>query len=270
VKLFYNDYGADSTEDSKSDRVYTLVKSMVDRGVPIDGVGLQMHIDTSIDYNKWYKGFKSNMQRFSDLGLEIHITELDISMGTWNAAAEKQQAKIYRRLLEACLEVTGCTSFETWGFTDESTWKGSNRYPLPFDVNLQPKRAVAEMLAALDPSPPPPPPPAPTPKPPPPVPTPSPAPIPPPAPPPPAPTPHPHTYECLQGTCRNAVGISDDLAVASVDECKERCDRRKKCVAVDTNGQECYLKSHCEGDVDALCSDFSDWHGYRLVGQSIV
>ena len=42
--LFYNDYGAEGL-GGKADQVYTLVKSMVSRGVPIDGVGLQMHVN---------------------------------------------------------------------------------------------------------------------------------------------------------------------------------------------------------------------------------
>lgn len=49
AKLFYNDYGADSTTHKKAKRVYDFVKGMIDRGVPIDGVGLQFHISPKDD-----------------------------------------------------------------------------------------------------------------------------------------------------------------------------------------------------------------------------
>src|SRR5690606_37337353 len=43
IKLYINDY---VTEDPvKRDRLYELVKELLDKGVPIDGVGHQTHID---------------------------------------------------------------------------------------------------------------------------------------------------------------------------------------------------------------------------------
>ena len=42
VKLYYNDYNFEGL-NAKSDYIYNLVKGLVDRKVPIDGVGMQMH-----------------------------------------------------------------------------------------------------------------------------------------------------------------------------------------------------------------------------------
>ena len=42
ARLYYNDYGAEG-RNAKSDSVYNMVQGMLARGVPIDGVGLQMH-----------------------------------------------------------------------------------------------------------------------------------------------------------------------------------------------------------------------------------
>lgn len=44
ARLYYNDYGAEG-RNGKSDYVYTMVQGMLARGVPIDGVGLQMHTE---------------------------------------------------------------------------------------------------------------------------------------------------------------------------------------------------------------------------------
>merc|ERR1711874_182736 len=93
-----------------------MVRSMQKRGVPIDGVGLQMHIHCG--YTD-VPSVKRNMQRYSDIGLEVHITELDIRCGD---NGEQEQARIYAELLQACVDVPSCKSFQTWGFTDDLTW----------------------------------------------------------------------------------------------------------------------------------------------------
>jgi endo-1,4-beta-xylanase len=78
VGRFYNDYNIlanSGWEKKKSNNVYKLVKDLHDRDCGITGVGLQAHIDTK--FNEW-DGVKANMKRYQDLGLDIHITELDV------------------------------------------------------------------------------------------------------------------------------------------------------------------------------------------------
>lgn len=64
----------------KSDAVYELVKGMVEGGVPIDGVGIQCHIDLAFG-DEMVNGTRSNIQRLGELGLQVQITELDIACG---------------------------------------------------------------------------------------------------------------------------------------------------------------------------------------------
>jgi endo-1,4-beta-xylanase len=257
VKLFYNDYniGAESDAEfdfnwlaknpnatsmfskqatpasaaqslsrlgssTKSDRVYNMVKSMKARGIPIDGVGLQMHISSGYSDSQ-VNGLRQNIARLGALGLEVHITELDISYNKWDQQEEQAQAILYAKLLKVCMTEPACKNFETWGFTDASTWKGTDKHPLPFDENYKPKLAVQAMIDVLDEKTPPP----------------TPA---------PAPTPAPH-YVTLTSTCKNAVAISSDDKVTSVAACEKLCDANSACVAVDTDGTDCYLKSACDG-----------------------
>lgn len=208
---------------------------MLDRKVPIDGVGFQMHI--SGGYSD-VAGVKANMERLGALGLDVHITELDISYNSWTQSSEQQQAQIYADILQACLDVPACKSFQTWGFTDKYTWMDTNKHPLPFDENFKPKAAVSSMIFVLLPTPSPP---SPT----------------PPSPTPPSPT---RTYERLTQTCQNAKAITDKLSVGSVSECENLCDKQSGCNSLATNGSDCYLKSHCEGQVGQC----SDWCGYRV------
>ena len=62
--------------NAKSTALYNLVKSLKDRGVPIDGVGLQAHLILG----QVPSTLRQNIQRFADLGVDVAITELDIRM----------------------------------------------------------------------------------------------------------------------------------------------------------------------------------------------
>lgn len=154
VKLFYNDYGAEGS-GVKSDRVYDMVASMKAGGLPIAGVGLQMHI--SVDAYPSPASVAANIKRLGDLGIEVHITEMDVRC-TPPCGADRldTQGDIYAGMLQACLNNTNCKSFETWGFTDRYTWLWSydnpthaDMQPLPFDVNYNAKPAFYKMLALL-------------------------------------------------------------------------------------------------------------------------
>lgn len=155
MKLFYNEYGAEGA-GVKSDKVYNMAKGFLARGVPMDGVGLQMHL--SVDGYPSPTDVSANMARLVALGLDVHVTEMDVKCSNCNSDRLAIQAKIYGDMLEACLNNTkptapngkgGCKSFETWGFTDRFTWVEPANVPLPFDFNYQPKPAFYEMLAVL-------------------------------------------------------------------------------------------------------------------------
>ena len=125
--LFYNDNGAEGMT-RKSEAVYEMVKGFRRRGVPIDGVGLQMHI-SRLDFDA--SGVATNIARLTALGLQVHITEMDISLpmqGDGTAAKEDivRQAELYRAIVRGCLQNPGCTAIQTWGFTDKYSWIGSH------------------------------------------------------------------------------------------------------------------------------------------------
>eukprot|EP01123_Difflugia_compressa_P002242 TRINITY_DN1294_c0_g1_i1.p1 TRINITY_DN1294_c0_g1~~TRINITY_DN1294_c0_g1_i1.p1 ORF type:complete len:352 (-),score=61.83 TRINITY_DN1294_c0_g1_i1:123-1178(-) len=157
VKLFYNDYSIASATGwsaQKSQKVYDMVKSMKERGIPIDGVGIQLHVSLSYDI---VSGIIQNLQRLAALGLEVHFTEVDVSCAdygqtctSWTSDKEQQQLDLYVALLKACLSVSKCRNFETWGFTDKYTWLTSSQHPLPYDENYNPKPAYNGILLTLE------------------------------------------------------------------------------------------------------------------------
>jgi len=153
--LFYNDNGGESL-GQKSDAVFAMLKVFKQRGVPIDGVGLQMHI---FELNFDASAVAANIARLTALGLQIHITELDVSLpvdsgGQARTEDVNRQADIYRNVVRVCLKNPGCTAIQTWGFTDKYSWIGSHSRhsrgaALPFDQAYQPKAAYHAMLTEL-------------------------------------------------------------------------------------------------------------------------
>ena len=93
-------------------------------------------------------------QGLGNLGLDVHITEMDVRvrLPATNASLV-QQADVYESILRACLAESACGALITWGFTDKYSWVPSffTGYgaALPFDENYQPKLAYDVMLAAL-------------------------------------------------------------------------------------------------------------------------
>ena len=153
--LFYNDNGGEGL-GQKSDAIYAMVKDFKQRGVPIDGVGLQMHIEKP-DFDT--AAVAANIARLTALSLQVHITELDVSLPL-DAAGQVQtedlhrQAEVYRGVVRACLEDPDCTAIQTWGFTDKYSRIGSHSHgtrggALPFDRTYQTKPAYDAMLSEI-------------------------------------------------------------------------------------------------------------------------
>lgn len=156
--LFYNDYGAEGL-NAKSDAVYELVSGMVERGVPIHGVGLQMHITAGATRDTGSlppEALAANMQRLGELGLDIHITEMDVNYrsDTTDTILQRQAAD-YRRVLEVCLDSEYCKAFITWGVTGRYSWLrgrddgNPNVEPLLFDNDYSPQPAYFAILDLL-------------------------------------------------------------------------------------------------------------------------
>jgi len=142
TKLFYNDYNTEGIY-GKSEAVFNFVKDMKTRGIPIDGVGLQYHVSTQSypQYNK----INDLIGRYCQLGLEVHITEMDVKSGG-NAQA---QASVYSDALKACLNNSCCTAFLVWGVGDNDSWLGANEAGLLFNGSYQPKAAYNALLQTL-------------------------------------------------------------------------------------------------------------------------
>jgi len=151
AKLFYNDYSADDI-NRKSDAIHATVQMLLEQGVPIHGVGLQMHLCTCDTPRSL--SVAANIKRFNDLGLDVHITEMDVRIKEpFSKSDYAKQAQIYREVMEVCLNAQRCSAFLVWGLTDKYSWipetfKGEGA-ALLFDAAGCPKAAYEAIQAAL-------------------------------------------------------------------------------------------------------------------------
>jgi len=154
--LFYNEAGAEVV-NPKSDAIYAMVRDFRQRGVPIDGVGFQMHIEK---LRADVASISANIKRFTALGVQVHITEMDVALpvdpnGNPRPEDLQMQADIYREVAAAFLSHPGCTAIQTWGFTDKYSWIGSHSKKtqgaaLPFDRYYGTKPAYDGLRDALE------------------------------------------------------------------------------------------------------------------------
>jgi endo-1,4-beta-xylanase len=149
--LFYNESYAEG-KGQKADGVFTLVQNLLAQGVPIHGIGMEMH--TGLGWSPKPEELAENMRKIAGLGLMVHITEMDVRIEEPVTVDElDQQAQIYAEILQTCLEATNCSGFTMWGLTDAVSWI-PYIYPgtgtaLIFDANYQPKPAYDAMIKVL-------------------------------------------------------------------------------------------------------------------------
>jgi endo-1,4-beta-xylanase len=161
--LFYNDYNTE--QPAKRDKILKLLKSLIAKKVPINGVGLQAHWSVSTPSRE---ELEKSIREFSALGLQVQFTELDISVyagrqggqliqgqqqvsnSVFTPEMEQQQLEKYKMVFDVFRQyrkqITGVTF---WNVSDRYTWlngRGRKNFPLLFDANLQPKKAYWEVV----------------------------------------------------------------------------------------------------------------------------
>lgn len=154
AKLFLNDFGIE-TVCPKSDKFYEVVQGLQAAKIPLDGLGFQMHLNLGAGLST--TSLQQNLRRFAALGLELHVTEMDVSLDRTGVASEtlQRQAAMYRDVLETTLEFPAFKAIVFWGASDRHSWLTRKisppDAPLLFDRELRPKPAFDGVLQALQP-----------------------------------------------------------------------------------------------------------------------
>ena len=165
TKVFYNDYN--EFNPVKRDKIIRLMRGMQERGVPLDGFGLQQHVNiyTSLD------DIRAAIEAYGELGITLHITELDVSLyhpkdrpnpyypkrfTVPTAEDFRRQGKMYEDLFEIYRSYSDLIeSVTTWGVADDLTWldhhpvPGRKNYPLLFSYDHTPKPCTRAIVDAV-------------------------------------------------------------------------------------------------------------------------
>jgi endo-1,4-beta-xylanase len=143
AKLFLNESLVEAIP-TKRQELYDLVSGLVKSGVPIDGVGLEMHI-----FGRPQRGVIADMvTAYRALGLEVAITEMDVQLRTNVANPLQDQADTYAQVVNEALHA-GIRDISFWGFTDKYQAWGPGAKPLLFDENYKAKPAFLAVWGAL-------------------------------------------------------------------------------------------------------------------------
>ena len=155
--LFYND-NKQEVSGKKLDAILGMVADFKKRGIPIDGLGVQMHI--SIDTPD--AGIENALRRLAQTGLKIHLSELDIRVNPHNDAAQPspeilraQAEKFYfvARAYATIVPKAQQYGITFWNVTDKDSWiskaKHADDSPLLFDGNYKPKAAFQSFRSGL-------------------------------------------------------------------------------------------------------------------------
>lgn len=125
--LYYNDFGVEGTNGAKSNATFDMVSALVAANVPINGMGFQMHTGP-LDQGPGAADFQANIARYAALGLQVEVTEMDVtlcSIGANVLGLELQRYR-YNRIVSACFASPACRSISLWGVSDPNSWLNTN------------------------------------------------------------------------------------------------------------------------------------------------
>jgi endo-1,4-beta-xylanase len=157
--LFYNDYGQEGSVN-KLQGILNMVADLKKRGIPIHGLGLQMHLGIGAGDN----GLLTAISEYAKTGLKIHFSELDINLtnGTKNASLtntpalqelQKQKYKTIAQYYNQIIDPKQQFGITTWNVGDADSWLRNtiqkNEYPLLFDDSYNRKPAYYGFIEGL-------------------------------------------------------------------------------------------------------------------------
>ena len=143
-KLYYNDYN--EYIDGKLKSICNMANDLKEKGY-IDGIGMQAHLDVSFPSAG---SFENALKQYAATGLDVQITELDITTNDSSQAGLKRQAEMYRAIMDSAVKYADSVSAVVlWGVTDDTSWR-ADRTPLIFDKDFKAKPAYYSMIEGYE------------------------------------------------------------------------------------------------------------------------
>jgi endo-1,4-beta-xylanase len=151
IQLIYNEVGIERM-GAKSDFAFEMLRDLLERGVPIDGVGFQAHISTHRYPSE--SDLRANIRRFGELGLKVNISEVDArtKLMPGDEASRWQAERVaFQQIVGACVVETACEAVTFWGVTDNYSWINDDgpEDPLIYDRSNISKPAYEGVMDGL-------------------------------------------------------------------------------------------------------------------------
>jgi endo-1,4-beta-xylanase len=158
VILFYNDYGQDG-KPKKMQAILDLVADFKKRNVPIDGLGLQMHVNI----NSKNEAILEVITKSAATGLSIHFSELDVAVNpknnpdfVYDDVAKDEQLNKFLLLFNSFKSIPLGQQYGItfWNVGDKDSWlrgyfKRPKENPLLFDDSYTRKPAYKVLYQTL-------------------------------------------------------------------------------------------------------------------------
>ncbi len=143
-KLYYNDYN--EYMDGKMNAIYEMALELKEKDL-IDGIGMQAHLDVGFPTAAQ---FERAVEKYVSTGLDVQVTELDITTSDTSEAGLENQAQMYSDIMDACIKYAdGISAVVFWGVTDDQSWR-ADRVPLLFDGQFQAKPSYYSIVDGLE------------------------------------------------------------------------------------------------------------------------
>ncbi len=161
AQLIYNDFGQEDVDPKKFIAIVNMLVNMRTRGIPIHGMGWQLHLTASDVLNPDFP-LEARLNMVAQLGFDNYITELDIVMDEWdsnfqltppktvyNLKDQARQAAAYQKITAIFMRSERCIAMQFWGVSDKQSWLGGERKPLLFDKFFRKKAAYDAVKSTL-------------------------------------------------------------------------------------------------------------------------
>ncbi|MCR4862606.1 MAG: endo-1,4-beta-xylanase [Ruminococcus sp.] len=163
-KLYYNDYN-EFAYDKQNCIINTILKPLKEKKL-IDGMGMQSHLNCAAS-GAWgdTNSYLSAMDKYLNLGIDVQVTELDLSTEGGKYSDSQQSAK-YAAIFKHAMDWNkshpngpNVTLVQVWGPNDNNSWvatdknSGKPNSPLLYTGNNQPKSAytaITNLVADSD------------------------------------------------------------------------------------------------------------------------
>ncbi len=144
TKLYYNDFN--EYIEGKTNAIYNMAMELKELGI-IDGIGMQAHLDVGFPTASQ---FEKALSKFASTGLDVQVTELDITTSDTSETGFEKQAQLYSDIMDACVKYKDSISAVVfWGITDATSWRG-DRCPLLFNGDYTAKPAYYAIVDGMD------------------------------------------------------------------------------------------------------------------------